>query len=98
MSDNVRKGLADEDSKSDDEEKHEPIKINLQRMLTKLPQPDDKKTEQEYKREYIDTNNNEGELFTEVIVNPVHRVGGRTQKKKKRVQNRRRQKTIKNKV
>ena len=83
-----------------DEEKHEPIKNNLQRMLTKLPKPDDKKTEQEYKREYIDTNNNEGELFTEVIVkNPVHRVGGRTQKKKKkRVQNRRRQKTIKNKV
>ena len=30
-----------------DEEKHEPIKINLRRMLTKLPQPDDKKTEQE---------------------------------------------------
>ena len=77
-----------------EEKQDESIKNNLQRMLTKLPQPDDKKTEQGYKREY--TNNNGVELFTET---PVHSVGGRTQKKKKkRVQNRRRQKTIKNKV
>lgn len=79
----------------------ESIKSSLQNMLTKLPQPDDKKTEEQYRKEYIDINNNEGELFTyeEEKEDDVHSIGGRTQKKKKkRVQNRRRQKTIKNKV
>ena len=84
------------DSKKQDES----IKINLQNMLTKLPLYTAEKTEQEYRKEYMETNN-EGELFKdeEEKEDDVHSVGGRTQKKKKkRVQNRRRQKTIKNKV
>lgn len=91
-----------EDDKSDDEEKQdESIKINLKIMLTKLPPYTAEKTEEQYRREYIAVNNKDGELFTyeEEKEDGVHSVGGRTQKKKKkRVQNRRRQKTIKNKV
>ena len=83
----------------DDEEKQdETIKIKLQNMLTKLPLYTVEKTEQEYRKEYIDINK-DGELFKDEEEKEVHSVGGRTQKKKKkRVQNRRRQKTIKNKV
>ena len=82
------------------EEEDEPIKYSLQTMLTKLPSYDVNKTEDEYKKEYIKNNNTDGELFTYEEAKEVEqRVGGRTQKKKKkRVQNRRRQKTIKNKV
>jgi hypothetical protein len=98
-------GVADIDldvDSSGEEKQDETIKINLQNMLIKLPSYDVNKTEQEYRREYIKNNNKDGELFTdeeEKEGDGVRSVGGRTQKKKKkRVQNRRRQKTIKNKV
>jgi len=90
----------EKDDESEEEKQDETIKITLQTMLNKLLQYTNEKTEEQYKADYIAKNNDDGELFTYEEEKEVEqRVGGRTQKKKrKRVQNRRRQKTIKNKV